>query len=149
MKYSRILACCALLVMVVAAAPALAQDISGTWMDPEIQTIYEIQNTGNGYQVVFSQDLRDGEICQVTESTYVGGQLQWTILIPSMGYYLSYKVTGSSGNQLYTEWWDNQGASGTEVLSLQSGGGNVGDGGNVPPVGGGGTAPSTGGGNLK
>ena len=89
--------------------------LAGKWQDPETYTVHTIAWQNGRYVVVSSIDAQEGSY-QVTSQDWTNGSLTWTYYVASTGYSVSFQTLAVSGDSLYTNWWNDQGASGTETL---------------------------------
>jgi hypothetical protein len=92
------------------AMPGLA----GTWQDPQTTDTFVIA-WQNGQYVVTSVTF-ESTTYDITEQSWSGTALTWTYYIPEYETYLSYETTSLSGDSLNTNWWNDGGGSGTEIL---------------------------------
>lgn len=92
------------------AMPGLA----GTWQDPQTFDTFVIAWMNNQY--VVKSVVYEGTIYKVTAQSWADNSLTWTYYIPESASTLSYQTTSLSGDSLFTNWWNDQGDSGTETL---------------------------------
>jgi hypothetical protein len=89
--------------------------LAGKWQDPDTTTVHTIAWQGGKYVVVSANNPDNGSY-QVTSQDWSGGVLTWTYYVPSSGYSVSFETVSVSGDSLYTNWSNDQGASGIETL---------------------------------
>lgn len=83
-------------------APSNAADYVGAWED-EGGSVTTIDKSGRALEVTSIIDT-DGEVFEVKGTGYVGGQLNWTYLVPSTGYVVTIRVLSLEGDQLCATW---------------------------------------------
>jgi hypothetical protein len=88
--------------------------LAGTWQDPETFDEFVITWQDPVYKV--TSVTWEGTTYSITEQSWIGDTLTWTYYIPETDVYLSYETTSLSGDSLYTNWWNDSGGSGTEIL---------------------------------
>jgi hypothetical protein len=93
------------------AVPGMA----GTWQDPETYDTFVIAWQSGKYEV--TSVTWETTTYEITDQSWSGTSLTWSYYIPESGVTLSYQTTSLSGDSLYTNWWNDAGASGTETLS--------------------------------
>jgi len=90
-------------------------DLTGQWQDPETLFIFTIAWGNGSYQVTSVKDADNADV-PVTSQSWDGSKLTWSITNPDGTYTLSYETNSVSGDSLFTNWSDTDGASGTETL---------------------------------
>jgi hypothetical protein len=88
--------------------------LAGTWQDPETLDVFVIEWNGAVYSV--SSVTYEGTSYNITSQSWTGSTLTWTYYIPEYDTSLTYETTSVSGDSLYTNWWNSQDNSGTEIL---------------------------------
>jgi len=92
-------------------------DLTGQWQDPETLFIFTIAWGNGSYQVTSVMDADNADV-PVTSQAWDGSKLTWSISYTTSdgSYTLSYETKSVSGDSLYVNWSDSDGASGTETL---------------------------------
>lgn len=107
-----------LLLTLLISAPALAgvsaEDIVGTWKDPE-GAVYEIAAGDKGPHVA-SATFTGTEPMEVGDSEWTGSSLEFNVSLPRAGVQVRYKVLDVSEDRMDTVWWSSTGQAGREVL---------------------------------
>lgn len=83
-------------------APSNAVEYVGPWQDEGGSVTY-ISQDGRDLEVTSIIDY-DGEVFEVMGTSYTGGQLNWTYLVPSTGYVVTIRVMSLEGDQMCTTW---------------------------------------------
>jgi hypothetical protein len=89
--------------------------LAGTWQDTATTDTFVIAWQDGKYEV--TSVTYEGTTYSITDQSWSGSSLTWTYYIPEYETYLSYETTSLSGDSLYTNWWNDGGGSGTEILA--------------------------------
>jgi hypothetical protein len=113
-----VIACSCSSLIPTATSPQVSQEampgLAGTWQDPQTFDTFVIAWLNNQY--VVQSVVYEGTTYKVTSQSWADNSLKWTYYIPDSTVTLSYQTTSLSGDSLITNWWNDQGASGTETL---------------------------------
>jgi hypothetical protein len=114
-----VIACSCSSIIPTAKPPSSSQEampgLAGTWQDPQTYDTFVIAWVNNSY--VVQSVVYEGTNYSITSQSWSGSSLTWTYYIPESTTTLSYQTTSLSGDSLYTNWWNDGGASGTETLA--------------------------------
>jgi hypothetical protein len=92
--------------------------LAGTWRDNAENTVHTIRWTGSTYQVVSSISDEYGN-CAVSDENWDGSSFTWTYFVAQNNVSVTIQATSVSGNNLNLNWWNDVGASGTDVFTRE------------------------------
>jgi hypothetical protein len=118
-----VIACsCSSLTPKPTAAPASSSEaipgLAGKWLDPDTSGTYHVIEWKNNQYVVTETMNPNRGGNEVTSSTWANGVLTWTYCVPN-GACVTTKTVSVDGDNLNTTWTNDQGLSGTTILTRQ------------------------------
>lgn len=96
------------------AGPDLDERLLGVWVD-EGGAVTTIAAGADGYEIGVVDT--DGEVFDITATTYADGVLTWVYDVPSTGYTVTHTTTDITADRVGLAWENQTGASGTDTLT--------------------------------
>ncbi|HEY1405954.1 MAG TPA: hypothetical protein VF857_05035, partial [Spirochaetota bacterium] len=92
--------------------PSPMDALIGEWVDRETSNFHTIVKKDDGYEVVSiigPSDDGTGEKMEILQSEWKDGVLTWRYHVPSTGYTVDFKTVSVNGDELKTEWANDDG----------------------------------------
>jgi hypothetical protein len=105
---------------VVTAVPQTPPiNLEGVWYNPSTHSVTTITWKSDRFAAVSVIDLDDGDVYPVTASNWDGSVIQWGYYVPDTTYNVVFTMTSLVGDNLYCDWYNDHGMSGTRILERQ------------------------------